>query len=135
MKHPSGQCPKIRFYGDNEIKETTGFWATPFIPFAGVWVRQCENGTTNRTMTYHDHATTHNLCFERVQVFGTTHVYPAIRIDQPCRGLPKGQPHHPSTGILWVRTIPVMRSIFLQPGPFGMDEITRKSGFEQLQTL
>jgi hypothetical protein len=28
-----------------------------------------------------------------------------------------------------------MRGIFLQPGPFGMDEITRKRGFEKLQTL
>ena len=38
---PVGNVQKIRFYGDNDIKETTGFWATPL---AGVWVRQCENG-------------------------------------------------------------------------------------------
>jgi hypothetical protein len=76
---PVGNVQKLGSMGIMILKKQLAFGLPLLLGYGSGNVKIA--WTTKRTMTYHDHATTHNLWFERVQVFGTKLMAP---IGQTC---------------------------------------------------
>ena len=66
---PVGNVQKLGSMGIMILKNQLAFGLPLLLGYGSGNVKMA--WTTKRTMTYNDHATTHNLWFERVQVFGT----------------------------------------------------------------